>query len=845
MHKTTTRLPSRGIALAASLLILLAALSGALTASAFWVGQNVGIGTVTATSARTLGSGLTYANTTLRDQSSNTQNLQTLTFNPATSNYMPLVYSQFNGYGATTLNSAKNAESKYGYDVKGGVNASFFSMMSNSANTYGGVNISDGRIVQGCNSNGATWMLAFNSDGKSDLVYSRVVYTLSVGGTPWSGALDGINLCPNTASATNNSIYYYDTGCGTATDVKAAGVEVVCNKVQNTELTVGGTLIGEIVSIRNVSSGGSIGKNQFVLYARDSSTYAASLRALSVGSRVSINVYESVAGAKTVMENCNSAFVTYGYNIVRGGANVTSENGLGESFNRARAQRSGIGVKADGTIILVASPGRTSTNPGLTVYQLADYFISQGCVTAVNLDGGGSTQMCTENTSGTLSYSLSSSRRVANSILVVERPSVSGEMKNTLNSKLAQAQSLLDTYDLSAAAALQAAVSYAKTISGSQKSMPGDYTKAIMRLEEAMQGTSVIGYKTGIYRFPASVALRTSASDSGTRLEQIPAGTTLTVTQTSGSYGYTKYGSSTGWISLSGASRISAVATSGAVFTCPDEHQADQPYTVSWNAVPGASGYTCAVVELDGLPDPGNDNEAANGRSLYKQTSSRATGVTIPASAMTNGKYLKIAVGAEFPQGTVWCVKYVIGSELPFADVPTTAWYYSSVKHVYENGYFSGTSATTFSPNSTMTRGMMAVVLHRMAGCPQAEGTLPFTDVAENAYYRDGVLWCSQNGITSGYSATAFGPDDVITREQAAVFLYRLAGVLGYDTSVQDPNALLQFADGATVSPYAVTAMTWAVENGILNGNNGNLMPKASATRAQIATLLTNFDLMR
>ncbi len=845
MKKTTTRLHLRGLALAASLLILLAALSGALTASAFWVGQNVGIGTVTATSSRALGSGLTYANTTLRDKSSNTQNLQTITFNPATSNYMPLVYSQFNGYGATTLNSAKNAESKYAYDVKGGVNASFFSMLNGSANTYGGVNISDGKIIQGCNSNGATWMLAFNSNGKSDLVYSRVIYTLSVGGTPWYGALDGINLCPNTASATNNLIYYYDTSCGTKTDSKTAGVEVVCNKLPNSELTVGGTLTGEIVSIRNVSSGGSVGQNQFVLYARDSSQYAASLRALSVGSRLSIRVEESLADAKTVMENCSSAFVTYGYNIVRGGVNVTSENGLGESFNKARAQRSGIGVKADGTIILVASPGRTSDNPGLTVYQLADYFISQGCVTAVNLDGGGSTQMCTENTSGALSYTLSSSRRVANSILVVARPTISGEVKNTLNSKLAQAKSMLNTYVLSDASVLQTAVSYAESVSGSPKSMPGDYTKAIMRLEEAMQRASVVGYQAGIYRLSASSALRASASDSGTWLDQLPAGTTLTVTQSSGNFGYTKYGSNIGWVSLSGASRVSAVTTSAAVFTCPDERQADQPYTVSWNEVLGASGYTYSIVELNGLPDPTNNNEAANGRSLYKQTSTRATSLTIPASMMTNGKYLKIAVGTEFPQGTVWSVKYVIGSELPFADVPTTAWYYPSVRHVYENGYFSGVSATVFSPDSTMTRGMMALVMYRMAGCPTVTGTLPFTDVADNAYYRDGVLWCSQNGIASGYTSDTFAPDDVITREQAAVFLYRLAGVLGCDTTVKNPDAILQFTDGAEVAPYAVTAMAWAVENGILNGNGGRLMPKSSATRAQIATLLMNLDQIR
>ena len=90
-----------------------------------------------------------------------------------------------------------------------------------------------------------------------------------------------------------------------------------------------------------------------------SSSYASSLRGLAVGDTVKITATETVSGAKTVMENCSSAFVTYGYHIVSNGQNVTSTNGLGESFNTARAQRSAIGVKADGTIVLVASSGRT------------------------------------------------------------------------------------------------------------------------------------------------------------------------------------------------------------------------------------------------------------------------------------------------------------------------------------------------------------------------------------------------------------------------------------------------------------------------------------------------------
>lgn len=170
---------------------------------------------------------------------------------------------------------------------------------------------------------------------------------------------------------------------------------------------------------------------------------------------------------------------------------MTSTNGLGESFNTARAQRSAIGVKADGTIVLVASSGRTSSYAGLTVYELADYLISQGCVTAVNLDGGGSTQMTVENASGNLESVFSSSRRVANSILIVARPAIPASDRSTLNSLLSQANALADTYVLTGNTAyLDAAISYGESIYNSSKAMPGDYTKAIMRLREGIAGVT-------------------------------------------------------------------------------------------------------------------------------------------------------------------------------------------------------------------------------------------------------------------------------------------------------------------------------------------------------------------
>lgn len=825
-----------------AILLVATAATGALQAAAFYYGQWVGFGTISSTSARTVAAGLTYDDLYVSGSSGGSQRLQTLTFNPQTGGYVPLVYTKYSGYGDTTYNSAVKAES-IGYDVKGGINASFFSFTGASCNTYGGVNISDGKVLQGSNSHGQTWMLAFDSAGKANLVWSKVTFAMTAKNGAWSAPVENVNICPETTYA---GIYYYDEFCGTNTDTKAAGVEIVFEKINNTQLTVGGTLEGKVVAIRsNTSSGGSIGTNRFVLYASDSSSYAASLRGLAVGDTVKITATENVAGAKTVMENCNSAFVTYGYHIVSNGQNVTSSNGLGESFNTARAQRSAIGIKADGTIVLVASRGRTTSHTGLTVYELADYLISQGCVTGINLDGGGSTQLTVENSNGNLESVLSSSRRVANSILVVARPAISSSQRNALSSLLSQATALTATYQLTGNTTyLNDALYYANNVYNTSTSMPGDYTKAIMRLQDGMAGVTKVGYRTGIFKLNSAQSLM-SAAGSGTALASLSAGKSLTVTQVSGNYGYTKYLDKWGWIDLTKTTGLGAAANTKATITAPTVAYQGQNITINWSSPEGASGFSYKVIELAGEPDPSSSSEGTNATTLASGTTTNALSVTIPAASRTNGKWLKVAVCVEYPAGSAWSTAYIQTSHLPFTDIPLNYWGYNAVRRCFEKGYFAGTSDTLFSPDNTMTRAMLAMVIHRMAGREDvSDVALPFTDVSATAWYREGVAWCYANEIVTGTSATTFSPDNSITREQAAVFLYRFAVDQGYDTTVNNLFVVDSFSDASQISSYARTAMAWAVEKGIMGGNNNQLSPKSGATRVQIAQMLYNFDIV-
>ena len=183
------------------------------------------------------------------------------------------------------------------------------------------------------------------------------------------------------------------------------------------------------------------------------------------------------------------------------------------------------------------------------------------------------------------------------------------------------------------------------------------------------------------------------------------------------------------------------------------------------------------------------------------------------------------------------------GFENPFTDVSENDWFFNDVKFVYQNGLMNGTSATTFSPEGTTSRGMIVTILWRMAGSPDMEDKIwgyPFADVDATAYYGTAVYWARLNGIAGGYDDATFGPNDPITREQMAAILYRYAQYKGYDVSAKAD--LNKFTDADEISNYALEALQWANAEGLINGKgDGVLDPKGQATRAEAAAILTRF----
>lgn len=241
-----------------------------------------------------------------------------------------------------------------------------------------------------------------------------------------------------------------------------------------------------------------------------------------------------------------------------------------------------------------------------------------------------------------------------------------------------------------------------------------------------------------------------------------------------------------------------------------------------------------------------------------KSYASAGAKVTITVTPGRNGSVQRITVTDEdgerlkltenrdgtysftMPNGAANVYARFSGSGLPFADVPSGSWYYDDIAYVYDAGLMTGLTATAFGPNLSNTRGMIVTILWRMENEPAAKHGCPFADVRRGSYYEQAIAWASENGIVTGFDASTFAPDRAITREQLAAILFRFAAYRGMDAVTLREN-LSSFQDQAAISAYAVSALNWAVGEGLMQGTGDKLEPTGNATRAQVAAMLRRF----
>ena len=167
---------------------------------------------------------------------------------------------------------------------------------------------------------------------------------------------------------------------------------------------------------------------------------------------------------------------------------------------------------------------------------------------------------------------------------------------------------------------------------------------------------------------------------------------------------------------------------------------------------------------------------------------------------------------------------------LDFEDVRLADWFYEYVKKAVDKGLMGGTSEGAFTPQGTATRGQIVQILYNAAGQPAVD------EVKVEGWYGKAATWAMEKGIIAGYSDGLFHGDDPVTREQLATILWAYAGAPVITGSTLD------YADKDAIHEYALNAMLWAKAEGIIGGKPGNLAdPQGTATRAEIATIFSNF----
>lgn len=178
-----------------------------------------------------------------------------------------------------------------------------------------------------------------------------------------------------------------------------------------------------------------------------------------------------------------------------------------------------------------------------------------------------------------------------------------------------------------------------------------------------------------------------------------------------------------------------------------------------------------------------------------------------------------------------------------FSDVPKSFWGYESIERAAQLGYVNGVGGGKFEPNRQLTRAEFVTMLYRMADKPAASTEAVFTDVPQNAWYRDALNWAAEKGYVNGTGANTFSPNGKITRQEVVTILFRYSGAQSGAETMFTATYDSQFTDSGAIAPWAKSAMYWAIYNGVVNGTSQTTVsPTATATRAEVAAIFVRYS---
>lgn len=545
------------------------------------------------------------------------------------------------------------------------------------------------------------------------------------------------------------------------------------------ELTVNSTLTLEVTELLLSDQAIAIGPDEYILTADDKSNRGDAFAAFQLGDQVTLTASCGDPALSAAQWACGVGDI-----MLWDGALTDSSSWV--YAHDGRQPRTALGIKADGTLLLYAVDGRQANySSGLSQLDLALELQAQGCVTAVNLDGGGSTALSVwlPGQSGPALQSTPSGgrpRNCATYLLLVTDQYGSGTPQRLASPDNGQTVLAGSSLTLSQPVAVDEGLAPVSTdLSGltyASQDKLGTLTGSLYTAGP-ISGTDTIRLSAG--------SLRGSA-----QLHIVDRLTELTVTRA---------GSDSPLTSL----RVT-----------PGE-QVQLAVSGSFYGRTALRDFAPVTLTVQG--DIGTIDQ--NGLFTASQTPGEGS-ITLSAGGLS--KTVSVAMGNVHN------------------DVLPGHWSYTAVEYCYEHGIVSGISSTQFGLNRPISRANFIVMLHNAAGKPEPAGPCTFSDVPENAYYAKALAWAQEAGLASGVGNNRFAPLSNISRQQAFTLLYRFLPLIGKACPDGSLSVLDQFSDGDQLAGFAQVPTATLIAQKLVSGSGGSISPQGSLARAQMAVILYN-----
>jgi len=764
------------------------------------------------TSANAAGAGSTvYQNTLqLADNLTYTNTISLSGSQARTESYMlnltgsgdayPIIMACDTLYGNLRIDDMINYASSLGKNVLAAVNTDFFTIATGVPT---GIVIEDGVYKSSPDGNTA---VAFTSDGA--IFFSKnpkVTITLenNGGSTYGNNAGQTVELTKFNKYRTDaGGLYLFSSAFSTESTRTSTDGWFVKFRILDGEMSASGTMTLEVVETIKSSEAIAIGDGYLVLSAAAAMGLDGEYGKFAVGDTVTLKTAcsdENLTGAQWA--------TGAGDVLISDGAIADSSAWNKDILNTN--PRTAIGVKSDGTVICYVVDGRnTAHSNGLTLSELAEELLRQGCIYAVNFDGGGSSVMSMRLPGDSFST-------------IVNEPSDGIARKN--------ATYLLFVTD--------------KVSDGKTKYLSLQNDGIVV-----LAGSTVdLGYfaTDGGY-MPVTAPGDTAATSSGLGTVD---GTSYTAGDSAGTDRLSLYSASTG---AAGMGNIQIIQTPTLLKACVIEYETEpEDGAESKEDAAQSVSETKKITETKTVvtsikASPGDTVQLGAlayyyGLEVSADAAAAVYTVTGDIGTVSETGLYTVGLTSEV-SGTITVTLGGVSTDITvdvtgFADI-AGHWAKDYITQLADNKIVAGITSTTFEPESNIRRSDFVLMLYRAVGSPEITEASSFTDVSADSYYASAIAWAEYTGIAQGMGDGLFTPANPLTREQAFTFVYRALSVLGINYLDGDGTVLGGFPDSASVSDYALTPTATLVSIGFVSGSDGMLLPSNNLNRAQTAKIL-------